>query len=94
MVATASEMSNLVGMWAFLIGDDKKIKFQAFINGKASNEYFIVQAIGAMDGVPNIAKLMTLKELSDWVIIPADTIDDVLTDYYKHGSWRFGFNID
>ena len=91
LVGTASEMSNLVGMWAFKI-KERKIASKVFITGKADNKYFIVQAISPWTGCPNVAKLMSLEELREWAIIPTKEIADlVLDDYCKHDEWRFEF---
>ncbi len=89
VIGTASEMSNLVGMYAFLI-EEEKIKARIFITGKADNTYFICQVISPLTGEPNIAKLMTLDQLKNWVIIPKqDLANEILADYYKNG-WRYG----
>jgi len=88
IIATASEMSNLVGMYAFRV-EDGVIKRRYFIAGKANNEYFIVQAVNAMTGEPNVAKLWTIKELSELYIIPTREIaDEIMEDYRKNG-WRY-----
>ena len=89
VIKTASEMSNLVGMYAFLIEDDK-IKARIFIIGKADNTYFICQVISPLTGELNIAKLMTLEQLKNWIIIPKqDLANEILDDYFKNG-WRYG----
>ncbi len=88
VIGTASEMSNLVGMYAFLIEEDK-IKSRIFITGKADNAYFICQVISPLTGEPNIAKLLKLEQLKDWIIIPKqDLANEILADYYKNG-WRY-----
>ena len=85
LIGTASEMSNLVGMYAFLIEEDK-IKARIFIIGKADNTYFICQVISPLTGEPNIAKLMTLEQLKNWIIIPKqDLANKILADYFKNG---------
>jgi len=92
VIGTASEMSNLVGMYAFLIEEDI-IKATIFITGKADNTYFICQVISPATGEPTIARLMTLGQLKDWVIIPKlDLLIEILTDYYKNG-WRYGVSF-
>jgi len=89
LIATASEMSNLVNCYALLIRDQKLIA-QAFVLGKASNEYFILQFVSPLDGNPNICKLKKLDELTEWVFIPnKDLAEQMLDDYYKHKIWRF-----
>ena len=88
IIATASEMSNLIGMYAFRV-EEGFVKRRYFIAGKANNEYFIVQAISAMTGEPNVAKLWTIKELLELYIIPTREIaDEVMADCIKNG-WRY-----
>lgn len=88
VIGTASEMSNLVGMFAFLVKENK-IEARIFIAGKADNTYFICQVISPLTGEPNVAKLMTLEELKNWAIIPnQDLANEILSDYFKNG-WRY-----
>ena len=92
VIGTSSEMSNLVGMYAFLI-EEGKIKAKIFITGKADNTYFICQVISPLTGEPNIAKLMTLDQLKNWVIIPnLELANEILADYYKNG-WGYGLTF-
>lgn len=43
-----------------------------------------------LTGEPNVAKLMTLDEISGWIIIPTQKIaNDLIYDYEKNG-WRYG----
>ncbi len=89
IIGTASEMSNLVGMYAFML-EDNKIKARIYITGKADNRYFICQVISPLSGDLNIAKLMTLDQLKDWIIIPNQELaNEILADYFKNG-WRYG----
>ena len=93
VIGTAPEMSNLVGMYAYLIEEDK-IKARIFITGKADNTYFICQVISPLTGEPNIAKLMTLEQLKNWIIIPKQELaNKILADYFKNG-WRYGITIN
>lgn len=89
IIATASEMSNLVGMCAFLIKEEKVIT-RLFIAGKADNKYFICQVISPWDGYPNVAKLMTIDQLVEFVIIPTQELAiDLFKDYCDAGRWRW-----
>jgi hypothetical protein len=90
VIATASEMSNLVGMYGFLVVE-KKIVERVFIKGKASNEYFISQQISPLTGEPNVAHLATLKELSRYNFAPTqDLANEMLEDYYNSSNtWRY-----
>jgi len=89
IIASASEMSNLVGMYAFMVFNDK-ITMRVYIKGKASNEYFIVQRISPLTGEPNIATLMTLQQLAEFKIAPNKNIaNEILEDYSRHHIWRY-----
>jgi hypothetical protein len=79
----------LVGMYAFLI-EEGEIKAKAFITGRASEEYYIVQAISPLDGAPNVARLMTCRQLAHWYIIPTrELVDEIVEDTSKHGRFRY-----
>ena len=89
IIGTSSEMSNLVGMYAFLI-QEHKIEAKIHIIGKADNTYFICQVISSLTGKPNIAKLLTLDQLKKWIIVPELILaNEILDDYYKEGYWRY-----
>lgn len=93
VVASASEMSNLVGMFAFLIKDEK-IQAKVYIVGKADNTHFIAQIISPLTGEPNIAKLMTIEQLKEWIILPnAEIANEMLEDYHRQGRWRYGVHF-
>jgi len=87
---TASEMSNLVGMYAISLSEDGYVKHKLYIMGKANNNYFICQFLSAIDGEPNVAKLMTVEDLLEYYILPTIEIANMcLADYYKHDKWRW-----
>ena len=89
-IPTQSQMSNLVGMFAFKLDSNRKITRKVYILGKADNEHFICQYISPLDGVPNIARLLTIAELKHWVIIPTMQIaEEVLEDYHKDRCFRY-----
>jgi hypothetical protein len=87
-------MSNLVGMWAIIWDNEGKLKAKAFIQGKADEKYFIVQAINALTGEPNVAKLMTIEQMIDWTFLPnLEVAQFVFDDYYDNQVNRFTFNF-
>lgn len=91
VIGTASEMSNLVGMYAYFMKNDK-IAAKIQIIGKADNKYFICQIISPFNGVGNVAKLMTLDELKEWLIIPNENVESfVYNDYCETKEFRFKF---
>lgn len=88
-------MSNLVGMWAFImdIPESDTIKMTVFIQGKVDDDHFIVQAISALDGSPNIARIVKVEHMYDWVFLPDKaTADYVFEDYCRHKRLRFKFD--
>jgi hypothetical protein len=93
IIGTASEMSNLVGMYAVLLDSEDVIIAKIFITGKADNRYFICQVISPFDGTGNVCKLMTLEQLKDWYIIPTkEVFAEILNDYLKNG-WRYSITF-
>ena len=91
IVATASEMSNLVGMYGVLIVENK-IGERILVIGKADSEHFIIQYISMLDGSFNVAELVTIKELRRWIFIPnLELFNEMLTDYFDNqNTWRYG----
>ena len=84
-----ADLSGLVGMWAVLIVDNEWNQ-TVFIRSMADDEYYICQSIGALDGQPNVARLLTINDLSEWFIIPSREIyQEILSDYHRNG-WRYG----
>lgn len=94
VIATQSTMSNLVGMWAIVWGEDGKMKATVFIKGKADEKYFIVQAVAPLTGEPNVAKLITIEQMIDWTFLPdLETANWVIGDYLDKEVNRFKFEI-
>jgi hypothetical protein len=90
VIGTQSEMSNLVGMYAFLLKDEK-IEARIHILGKANNENFICQIISPFNGHGNICKLMSVEALKEWTIIPTfELANEIYNDYLKNG-WRYSY---
>ena len=84
-----AKMSNLVNMYAFVWEGDNIIN-RVFIYGKADESHFLVQAISAIDGTPNICKLKTIEEMKDWIFYPTKELADFCyEDWCKHKINRF-----
>ena len=66
-------MSNLVGLWAIIRNEQGKIKYRVFIYGKADAEHFLVQAISALSGEPNVIRIVHLLDMLEW-------------DFYSNGE--------
>lgn len=92
IIATQSEMSNLVGMWAILLEkQDKELKAIIFINGKADRKHFICQIVSPLTGEPNVSVLMTINQLKRWVIIPnKELIDSIVSDFFNNKNYKYG----
>lgn len=89
VIGTASEMSNLVGMYAFVL-EGKQIKKYIYICGKADNNHFICQAISPLTSQPNMAKLKTIEQMKEWIILPDAYIANYMYDIYtKVKEWNF-----
>lgn len=85
-------MSNLVGMWAFIWSDDEQTKLHrtVFIYGKADEKHYIVQAINALTGEPNVAKLKTIEDMKDWTFVPTvELVKELRADLEKHKENRY-----
>ena len=77
-ISTQSEMSNLVGMWIITLHGGDNIHMIYYVNGKADKDHYIVQLVSPLTGEPNIAILITIKQLigSQHIIIPnRETLD-------------------
>ena len=92
VIGTASEMSNLVGMYAVNVVNEK-IHHMVKVIGKADNQYFICQFISPLTGEPNVSKLITLDQLKDWYVIHTyELFSQITKDSYKYG-WRYGVKL-
>ncbi len=60
-------MSNLVGLWAVIRNEKGKIKNVVFIYGKADDEHFLVQAVSSLSGIPNVIRIVHLRDMIEWV---------------------------
>ena len=81
-------------MWALVWDNEDKLKAKVFIQGKADEKYFIVQAINSLTGEPNVAKLMTIEQMIDWTFLPSLEIAHmVMDDYFDRQVNRFTFNF-
>jgi hypothetical protein len=92
-IGKAAKMSNLVGMYAFLVKEDK-IEAVVFVAGKEGDNHFICQLVDPLTFEPNVAKLMTIDQLKDWVILPnAVDAQNALYDYRENGWWRYSVSF-
>lgn len=83
-IVAHGEMSNLVGMYAAIKLDGKFIQM-AYIYGKAG-KYYVVQAINAITGTPNIAKLVKPKKMLEWVFFNSSELaTEWLKQYHEVG---------
>lgn len=91
----SNETKDLVGMHVYLI-EKGEIKKRAYIMGRANSNYYIVQAINEVTGDPNVARLMHVKELAKWHIMPTTEIANYTFDDYldNDNKWRYIFEID
>lgn len=83
-------MSNLVGLWARIPDENGETKNVVFIYGKADDEFFLVQAISAISGEPNVIRLVRLKEMLDWVFYSChELLDEERVAEARHGAVRY-----
>lgn len=92
-IVTASTMSNLVGMYAAVWIEDS-LKYQVYICGKANENLYIVQAINALTGEPNVAKLVSIDQMKDWDFLPTmDIATMYFSDYEKKKERRYTLHL-
>lgn len=92
-IVATGKMSNLVNMWAF-IWNENKLLSRVFILGKADDQHYIVQAINALTGSPNVCKIVELKDMVNWIFYPNINIaEDCYKDYLKHNLNRYDFDL-
>lgn len=93
-ITPIGKMSNLVGMWALILDEKEKLKTMVYIQGKADDEIYIVQVVSPLDGSTNIAKLINISKMMEWIFLPSREIaDDVINDYRNNNSFRFKAEI-
>lgn len=91
------EKYNLIGMYAivFLEEQYKGKTYTVFITGQATDDTFIVQVVSPLTGQPNVARLVNIKDMKDWLILPTREIaDEVLEDWRKSDCKNFRYQFE
>jgi hypothetical protein len=86
----------LVGMWAYIL-DEKRLKIRknVFIYGKVTDEIYIVQICNAFTGSPNVARLVNISQMKEWLFIPnQETHEYVMYEYDKDHELTIDFKLD
>jgi len=87
-------MSNLVGLWSVIRNKDGKIKNAVFIYGKADDEHFLVQAISALSGEPNVIRIVHLRDMMEWVFYAnSKLLMEEIANEARRGSVCFKLEI-
>jgi hypothetical protein len=87
-------MSNLVGLWAVIRNDEGKIKNTVFIYGKADDEHFLVQAVSALSGEPNVIRIVHLRDMIEWVFYAnSELLGEEHVNEIRQGSVRYKLEI-
>lgn len=84
-------MSNLVGLWARIRCEKQ---YTVFIYGKASDDYYLVQAVSALSGQPNVMRIVHLMDMLEWSFFAdSDILQDDLDFDLKNGKPRYALDI-
>ena len=87
-------MSNLVGLWAVIRNEEGKIKNTVFIYGKADDEHFLVQAVSALSGEPNVIRIVHLRDMIEWVFYAdSELLGEEHDQEARQGSVRYKLEI-
>lgn len=87
-------MSNLVGLWATIRNEEGKIKNSVFVYGKADDDHFLVQAISALSGEPNVIRIVNLREMLEWTFYASsDLLSEEIENEGRHGRVRYTLEI-
>jgi hypothetical protein len=87
-------MSNLVGLWAVIRDEQGKIRHRVFIYGKADENHFLVQAVSALTGEPNVIRIAKLQDMVDWVFYDnPELLADECQREFEQGSVRYKFEL-
>ena len=87
-------MSNLVGLWAVIRNEEGKIKNTVFIYGKADDEHFLVQAVSALSGEPNVIRIVHLRDMIEWVFYAnSELLGEEHVNEARQGSVRYKLEI-
>lgn len=93
-LVVTGKMSNLVGMWAHIWQNDEVLFRRVFIQGKADDNYYIVQFLNVLTGEPNVARIVNISQMVDWQILPSKEVaDEVYNDYVKHKTNRYSIAV-
>ena len=82
-----NQNSDLVGMYAFYVVN-KKIVAKIYIHTKLNEKLYVCQAIDGL-GNPNVARLLSLQELSNWYIILTKELAEEMLEDYRRNGWRY-----
>ncbi|RIV23621.1 hypothetical protein DYU11_11610 [Fibrisoma montanum] len=94
VITPIGTMSNLVGMYAY-IWDGDVLRYRCFISGKCDEFRYIVQAIDNFTGEPNVARIVHIKKMVDWQILPTRAIADEVDEFYfkeKRNGYKFDYD--
>lgn len=87
MAAKAKDYNTIVGMWALILNEDQTIFRRVFIYGMVQPGLYIVQGISALTGESNIAKLVPVERMGNWIFLPDKEIAEwVDSDASKNGG--------
>lgn len=87
-------MSNLVGLWAVIRNEEGNIKNTVFIYGKADDDHFLVQAVSALSGEPNVIRIVHLRDMIEWVFYAdLELLGEEHANEARRGSVRYKLEI-
>lgn len=87
-------ISNLVGLWALIRNEQGKIKYRAFVIGKADCDHFLIQGISALTGEPNVIKIVHLLDMIAWDFYNnPELLKDECAREFEEGSVRYKMEI-
>lgn len=57
---------SIIGMWAVVPSDDSEWAMTGFVRSKINDDLYLIQAISALTGEPNVLRIVPLKDMITW----------------------------
>lgn len=91
---TNKQEFGLVGLWAIIRDESGKCKRRVFIYGEAGEGRYLVQAVSALDGSPNVIRIASVEDMVGWTFYSSsELMDEEVENLNRTGKLRYTLEI-